>query len=75
MAPPHPFRHTGHTLRGPIRGGPAGPSAWRHRIRFGASVTRFVTPQGAPPKAGLTSAVLTVACGWVFRQDNFLSGN
>ena len=42
---------------------------------FGTPLTRFVAPQGAPPKTILTIALLTTTHDYVLRQANrLLSG-
>eukprot|EP00959_Pyramimonas_sp_CCMP1952_P051192 1069918-Pyramimonas_sp.AAC.1 len=51
MRHPHEFRHTPHTLRGPIGSSKEGPSgtARLHHPRT-HTFTRFAASEGAPPK-------------------------
>ena len=58
-AVPPSFRRTPHTVRGPIGSSTEGPSG-RVRMQFQphfcASLTRFVAPLGAPPKAPVAAS-------------------
>ena len=49
-----PFRHTPHTLRGPLGSSTEGPSGhvrMRPRFHFGTSLAQIVAPNEAPPRA------------------------